>query len=94
MKNNFFKQFDILVPNYSEKGYFFKMKQILVLTITENTKNLKSFQNSFKSCKISTFNSCFLGSVILHKLSTTACSEDHNFGLVRHRHINNVSYES
>ena len=36
MKNNFFKQFDILVPNYSEKDDFLKMKQILVLTITEN----------------------------------------------------------
>ena len=54
----------------------------------------KSFQNSFKSCKISTFNYRFLGSVILHKLNTTACSEEHNFGLVRHRHTNNISYES
>ena len=36
MKNNFFKQFDILVLNYSEKGYFLKMKQILVLAITQN----------------------------------------------------------
>ena len=53
-----------------------------------------SFQNSFKSYRISTFNFRFLGSVILHKLSTTACSEEHNFGLVRHRHTNIISYES
>ena len=53
-----------------------------------------SFQNSFKSCKISIFNFCFLGSVILHKLSTTAASDQHNFGLKRHRNINNISYES
>ena len=71
------------------------MKQILVLTITEKQLKLKkSFKNSFQSCKISTFNFRFLGSVILHKLSTTACSEEHNFGLVRHRHTNNISYES
>ena len=53
-----------------------------------------SFQNSFKSCKISTFNFCFLGSVILHILSTTASSDQHNFGLKRHRNINNISNES
>ena len=51
-------------------------------------------KNSFKSRKISTLNFRFVGSVILHKLSTTACSEEHNFGLVKHRHINNISYES
>ena len=52
------------------------------------------FKKSFKSCKISNFNFCFLGSVILHKLSTTASPDQHNFGLKRHRNINNISYES
>ena len=50
--------------------------------------------NSFKSCKVSTFNFRFLGSLILHMLSTTACSEEHNFGLERHRHTNNISSDS
>ena len=41
---------------------------------------LKSyFQNSFKSCKISTFSACFLGSVILYKLNTGTSSDQHNF---------------
>ena len=44
MKNNFFKQFDILVPNYSEKGYFLKKKRILVLIVTEQ----KILKNLFK----------------------------------------------
>ena len=35
-KINFLIQFDILVPNYSEGGYFLKMKPILALTMTEN----------------------------------------------------------
>ena len=60
----------------------------------KHLKLKKSFQNSLKSCKISTLNFRFLGSVNLHKSSTTACSEEHNFGLVRHRHTNNISYES
>ena len=96
MKNNFLIQFDILLPNYSEGGYFLKMKLISALTIIKK-KQLKlknSFQNSFKSCKISTFNFRFLGSVILHMLSITAYSEEHNFGLVSPRQINNISYES
>ena len=44
----------------------------------------------FKLCKISTFNFRFLGSVILYKLNTTASSNQHNFGLIRHRNINNI----
>ena len=43
---------------------------------------------------ISTFNFCFLGSVILHQLSTTASSDQHNFGLKRHKNINDILYES
>ena len=61
------------------------------------TGELKILQHSFKSCKISTFNFCFLGSVILQKLSTastTAFLDQHNFGLIRRRNINNRSYES
>ena len=46
-----------------------------------------SFPNSTKSCKISTINFCFLGSVILYKLSTTAFSDHHNLGYIRHRNI-------
>ena len=81
-KKKFFVQFHIFLPNYSGGGYFLKMKQI---------KLKISFQNSFKSCKIST--SIFSYSVILHKLSTTASSDQHIFGLIR-RNINNISYES
>ena len=32
-ENIFLTQFDTLVPNYSEGGYFLKMKPILALTI-------------------------------------------------------------
>ena len=46
--------------------------------IKQTIKIKNSFQNSIKSCKISTFNFCFLGSVILHKLRSTA-SSDHTF---------------
>ena len=38
-----------------------------------------SFKNSYKACKIFTFNFCLLGSEISHKLSTTA--DQHNFRL-------------
>ena len=83
------------MPNYSEKRLFFENETNFGLSYyTKQLKLKKYFQNIFKSFKNSTFNSPFLGSVILHKLSTTACSEEHNLGLVRHRHINNVSYES
>ena len=92
MKNNFFKQFDILVSNYSEKGYF--ETNFGLNYYRKQLKFKKSVQNSFKSYTISTFNFRFLGSVILHKLCTTACSGQHNFGLERYRHINNISYES
>ena len=51
-------------------------------------------QNSFKSCKISTFNFRFLSSMNLHKLRTPASSDQYNFGLIRQGNINNISYES
>ena len=52
----------------------------------------KLFLKFFKSHK--TFNFCFLGPVILHKLSTTTSSDQHNFGFMRHRNINDISYET
>ena len=77
-------QFDILVPNYYERGNFFKNETDFNLNYYRKYLKLKNyFLNSFKSCKISTFYCCFLSSVILHRLSTTACSEEHNFGLIR-----------
>ena len=48
-----------------------------------------SSHNSFLSCKISTFNFFFLGSLILYKLRTTASFDQRNFGFLRHRNINN-----
>ena len=53
----------------------------LGLIIMENNKIFKILLN--QSCKISTFNFCFLSSVILHKLSTTVSSDQYNFGLIR-----------
>ena len=38
---------------------------------------------------ISTFNFYFLGSVILHRVSTADSSDQHSFGLIRHM---NISY--
>ena len=71
------------------------MKQIIsALTIIKTIKIKNFFQNSFKSYKISNFNFLFLGSVVLYMLTTIACSEEHNLGLVRHRHINNISCKS
>ena len=67
-----FIQFDILVPNYSEGGYFFKTKQIYIYALIIIEKMKKIFLKFFKSCKISTFDIDFLSSVILHKISTTA----------------------
>ena len=68
------------------------MKKKFNLINLKNQIKLKiSFQNSFKACKISTFNCFFLSSVILHKSSTTAFTDTHNFGLVRPRNMNNIS---
>ena len=90
-----FVQFNIFGPNYSEGGYFFENKTNLGLNNDKKQIKLKnSFQNSLKSCKISTFNFHFLGSMILDKLSTTGSSDQHNFGLKRHRNVSNISYES
>ena len=55
---------------------------------------IKIFKNSFKSYKISAFIFCFFSSVIPHKLSTEASFREHNFGLLRQKNINNISYES
>ena len=82
----------ILVPKYSEGGYFFKNETNLGLNYYRTKLKLKNafknyFKNSFKSCLISTFNFCFLRSVILQMLSATASSDQHNFGLIRHRNI-------
>ena len=74
---------------------FFENETNFILNYYRKQLKLKSsFQSSFKSCKISTFKFRFLGSVILHMYDTADCSEKHNFGLVRRRHINNISYES
>ena len=90
----FFVQLNIFAPIYSE-GLFFENETNLGLNNYKKQIQLKnSFQNSFKSCKISNFNFCFLGSVILHKLSTTASCDQHNFGLKKLRNINNISYET
>ena len=51
---------------------------------------LQQVETYVNLCKLLTFNFCFLSSVILHKLSTTASSDQHNFGLIRHRNINNI----
>ena len=71
MKNNCLIQFDILVekiPNL--RRLFFENETNFGLNYDRKQLKLKnSFQNSFKSCKISTFNFGFLGSVILHQLS-------------------------
>ena len=67
MKKIFCKQFDILVPNYLKKRLFFENETNFSFDYyRKQLKFKKSFQNSFKSCKISTFNFRFLGSVILH----------------------------
>ena len=42
MKNNVFKQFDLLMPNYSEKGYFLKMNKFWSLLLQETIKILKN----------------------------------------------------
>ena len=81
------------MPTYSEGGFILKTKEILVKVMLEN-KILNKKKNSFKSCKISTFNFCFLGSVILHKLGTADSSDQGNFGLIRQRNINNILNES
>ena len=44
----------------------------------------KNFFQNILNHKISTFNFCCLGSVILHKLSTSASSDQHNSGMIRH----------
>ena len=55
------------------------MLQNFIIDTKWNCKN--DFQNSFKLCKISTFNLFFLGSMILHKSSTAAFADKHTFGL-------------
>ena len=54
------------MPNYSEGDYFEKLTKFRPKLLQIIIKIKKLFQNSFKSCKISTFNFCFLGSVILY----------------------------
>ena len=82
------------MPNYSKGGYFLLGSNLDLNYYRKKFKLKKSFQNSFKSCKILTFNFCFLGSVILHKLSIITSSDRHNIGSISHRNINNISYES
>ena len=53
-----------------------------------------SFQNSFKLCKITTFNCFFLDTVIFSKLTTTAFTDTCSFGLVWLRNMNNILNES
>ena len=74
---------------------YFKNETNFSVTCFKNQIKFKtSFQISFKLCKISTFNCLFLGSVILHKLTTTEFTNMHRFGLVWPRHMNNISNES
>ena len=81
------------MPNYSDGSYFFENETNLGLNFIEKTLNLKNFiKNCFKTCKISNFNLCFLSSVILHKLRTTASSDQHKFVMRRQKNINNISY--
>ena len=58
--------------------------------------NLKTLFKIFLNykCKISKFNCFFLGSVILHKLTTMAFTDTHSFGMVWPRNMNNISNES
>ena len=63
------------------------MKQIL-----DTFKN--SLQNSFKLCRISSFNCFFLVSVILYKISTKEFSHTHKFGLVWPKNMKNISNEA
>ena len=63
---------------------FFENKTNFSLTCFKNQIKLKnSYQISFILCKILTFrpNCIFLGSVILHKLTTIAFTDMHSFGL-------------
>ena len=69
-------KFDNSVPKYCEAGYFVKT------SLNYYRKQLKQknyFQNSLKSCKISTLKFRFLISL---ELKTTACSDQCNFRLV------------
>ena len=91
MNNLFLIQFDILVPNYLERGYFSKQKNKGLNHYRKQLKLKTVFKNSLYHVKFQllTFN-CFLGSVIMQNLSTTASSSHHNCGLVRHRKINYI----
>ena len=65
---------------------FFENETNCSLNDLENPIKLKNpLQNSFKLCKISTFNCCFLCTLILLKLKIIAFTDTHSFGLVRPR---------
>ena len=72
-------QIEIICKN----NIFFENKTNFSLTCFKNQIKLKnSYQISFILCKILTFNCIFLGSVILHKLTTRAFTDMNSFGLV------------
>ena len=83
------------MPNYSEEGYIFKYKINLGLFYYRKQLRLKHFFRILSNhVKFQLLTSFFQFSD-LYKLSTTASSDQHNFGLIRHRNMNSkISYES